>query len=153
MIRRFVSFVFIFCICTSALAAEEYLVKRAVDGDTIELSTKRLVRYIGIDTPEVRKKAEGGRWEYKPEPFGMEAAEFNRKLVEGKRVRLEYDVQKNDKHGRTLAYVYLGDEFINAKLIEEGYAKVMTIPPNVKCVELFRKLEREAREGKRGLWR
>jgi len=68
-------------------------------------------------------------------------------LLKDQKVRLEYDVGKTDRYKRTLAYVYLEDgTFINAKLIKEGYATVMTIPPNVKYAELFVKLEQEARE-------
>ncbi len=88
------------------------------------------------------------------EPYGMEAAEANRKLVDGNTVRLEFDVQQLDRYGRTLAYVYLeAGTFVNAWLVENGYAMVMTIPPNVKHQELFLKLQREAREAERGLWR
>ncbi len=58
------------------------------------------------------------------------------------------------QNGRTLAYVYLKDgTFVNAWLVEHGYAQVMTVPPNVKHQELFLKLQREAKEAGRGLWR
>jgi len=81
------------------------------------------------------------------EYFGMEAAEANRKLVDGKTVRLEFDVQQLDKYGRTLAYIYLEEgTFVNAWLVENGYAAVMTIPPNVKHQELFLRLQGKARE-------
>ena len=73
--------------------------------------------------------------------------------IEGKRIRLEFDVQKTDEYGRTLAYVYLGDgTFVNAEIIKAGYAKVMTVSPNMKYQELFVKAEKEAREHRRGLW-
>ncbi len=88
------------------------------------------------------------------EPFGKEAAEANRKLVDGKTVRLEFDVQQVDRYNRLLAYVFLEEgTFVNAWLVENGYAMVMTVPPNVKYQELFLKLQREAREARRGLWR
>ncbi len=106
------------------------------------------VRYIGVDTPETQNPMRGD------EPYGMEAAEANRKLVDGKTVRLEFDVQQLDRYGHTLAYVYLEDgTFVNAWLVEHGFALVMTVPPNVKYQELFLKLQREAREAGRGLWR
>ncbi len=105
------------------------------------------VRYIGIDTPEIHHPMKG------IERYGKEASEANRKLVDGKTVRLEFDVQEQDRYGRLLAYVYLEDgTFVNAWLVENGYAMVMTIPPNVKYQQLFLKLQREAREGMRGLW-
>ncbi len=63
-------------------------------------------------------------------------------------------MQKRDKYGRLLAYVYLEDgTFVDAWLVEQGYAQVMTVPPNVKCQGLFLKLQRRAREAGRGLWR
>ncbi len=62
-------------------------------------------------------------------------------------------MQEQDRYGRLLAYVYLEEgTFVNAWLVENGYAVVMTIPPNVKNQELFLKLQREAREERRGLW-
>ncbi len=88
------------------------------------------------------------------ERAGKEASEANRKLVDGKTVRLEFDVQEQDRYGRLLAYVYLEEgTFVNAWLVEHGYAVVRTIPPNVKHQELFLMLQREAREERRGLWR
>jgi len=124
-----------------------YYVRRAVDGDTILLANGERVRYIGINTPETRHPS-------KPvEYFGKEASRFNKKLVEGRWVRLEFDAQKKDKYNRLLAYVYADGIFVNAKLVEEGYAQVSTFPPNVKHQELFLKLQREARENRRGLWR
>ncbi len=127
-------------------------VVRVIDGDTIRVccvfGDRVTVRYVGVDTPETHHPMKG------VDPYGMEAAEANRKLVDGKTVRLEFDVQQLDRYGRTLAYVYSEDgTFVNAWLVENGYAVVMTIPPNVKHQDLFLKLQREAREAGRGLWR
>ena len=126
-------------------------VVQVVDGDTIEVccigGKREKVRYIGIDTPETKHPTKG------VEAYGKEASEANRKLVAGRSVRLEFDVQQRDKYGRLLAYVYLEDgTFVNARLVEQGYAQVMTVPPNVKHQELFLRLQREAREARRGLW-
>ncbi len=88
------------------------------------------------------------------EPCGKETSEANRMLVDGKTVRLEFDVQQLDRYKRLLAYVYLKDgTFVNAWLVEHGFAQVMTVPPNVKHQELFLRLQREARGAGRGLWR
>ena len=130
----------------------DVVIQRAIDGDTVDLSDGRHLRYIGIDTPDVRRRR-GDRWVEEPEPFGREASARNRQLVEGKRVRLEFDVQKRDRYGRLLAYVHLGDLMVNAELMQEGFAQPMTIPPNVKHAELFRRLAQEARQNRRGLWR
>ena len=126
-------------------------VVRVVDGDTIQVccvfGDRVTVRYVGVDTPEIHHPMKG------VERVGKEASEANRKLVDGKTVRLEFDVQEQDRYGRLLAYVYLEEgTFVNAWLAENGYAMVMTIPPNVKHQDLFLKLQREAREARRGLW-
>jgi len=65
---------------------------------------------------------------------------------------LEFDAQKRDKYGRLLAYVYVDDVFVNAWLVENGFAQVMTVPPDVKYQDLFLKLQKEARQNKKGLW-
>jgi micrococcal nuclease len=105
------------------------------------------LRYIGVNTPEIHHPSKG------EEPGGREAAEVNRGLVGGRRVRLELDVQTRDRYGRLLAYVWVGDTMINAELVRLGYAQVMTVPPNVRYQDLFVKLQRQARDAHRGLWR
>lgn len=130
---------------------DEAQVRHVIDGDTIELTDGRLVRYIGIDAPEVRRR-DGEHWVVDPEPYAREAAEANRQLVEGKTVRLEYDVERFDRYGRLLAYIYVGDQMVNATLLEQGYAQLLTIPPDVKYVERFRQLVAEARTAQRGVW-
>ena len=130
---------------------QDTVVRRVVDGDTVTLADGRLVRYIGIDTPEVRRRI-GGRWVKDPEPFGEAATEANRRLVEGRAVRLESDVQTHDRFGRLLAYVYTGDLMVNEELLRQGYAQPLTIPPNVRYVQRFRAAAEEARQAQRGLW-
>lgn len=124
-------------------------VELVVDGDSIHVRVgdrTEKVRYIGINAPELNHPERG------EEPWAREATEVNRKLVEGKVVRLERDVQERDSYGRLLAYVYVGDVMVNAELVRLGYAQSMTIPPNVKHRDLLRSLERRARARKLGLW-
>jgi micrococcal nuclease len=123
-------------------------VVQIIDGDTIEVAfqgTRKQVRYIGVNAPATSHHKGA-------EPFGPEAAEANRRLVEGWTVWLEFDVQRRDQDGRLLAYVYVGDLMVNAELVRQGYAQVATLPPNVKYQDLFLKLQREAQEAKRALW-
>jgi micrococcal nuclease len=144
-----------------ALAGDYATVKRVVDGDTVILTDGQKVRLIGIDTPESRRNGKLARDMEKTRQdadtiiaLGKRSAQFTRSLTEGKRVRLEYDVEKRDRYGRTLAYLYTEDGmFVNAEILREGYAMVLTVPPNVKHKDLFVKLQKEAREAKRGLWR
>lgn len=121
-----------------------------VDGDTIKVKIDgRLytVRYIGIDCPETRDPSRPVEW------MGPEATEANRGLVGGKTVYLEKDVSETDRYNRMLRYVFLADgTFVNAELVRMGYAVVSTYPPDVRYQELFLRLEREARNAKRGLW-
>ena len=141
----------------------DILVRRVVDGDTLELENGERVRLIGIDTPELHESdklyrdAERTRQDKETiKKLGQRAYEFTRNLVEGKRVSLEFDAERHDKYKRLLAYVYLRDKdktFVNAEIIKEGYASPLTIPPNVEYIDLFRQLYQEARENKRGLWR
>jgi micrococcal nuclease len=128
----------------------EGTVVRVVDGDTIQVQLAdrvEKIRYIGVNTPEIHHPIKGR------EPGGRQAAQVNQGLVGGRRVRLELDVQTRDRHGRLLAYVWIGDTMVNAELVRLGYAQVMTVPPNVRYQELFVKLQREARDANRGLWR
>jgi micrococcal nuclease len=134
----------------SRAATLEGVVVRVVDGDTIHVrigERVESVRYIGVNTPEVHHPQLG------EQPGGREATAVNRELVAGKPVRLELDVRERDRHGRMLAYVWIGDVMINAELVRRGYAQVMTVPPNVRHQALFVKLQREARDARRGLWR
>ncbi len=121
-----------------------------VDGDTIHVRVAdriEKVRYIGVNAPEVHHPRKG------EEPGGREAMAVNRELVEGKTVRLELDVRSRDRYGRLLAYVWVGETMINAELVRQGYAQVMTVPPNVRHQSLFLKLQRDARQAGRGLWK
>jgi len=119
---------------------------RVVDGDTIKLAGGEKVRYIGVDTPETKHP-------YKPvQFFGHEASQFNRNLVGGERVTLEYDAGRRDRYNRLLAYVYVGDMFVNAELVAQGYAQTATYAPNVRYQELFLYLQKQAREAAKGLW-
>jgi len=125
----------------------EATVKRVVDGDTFELSSGEKVRLIGVDTPETVKP------NTPVQPYGKEASDYSKELLTGQKVTLKFDVGIKDKYDRLLAYVYMPDgSFVNEKLVREGYARIMTIPPNVAHADLFLEAEREAREQNRGLW-
>lgn len=122
---------------------EKGKVIEVIDGDTIVVllnGSKERVRLIGIDTPEV------GR------PYFEEATQKTAELILGKTVRLEKDISERDKYGRLLRYVYLGNIFINAELVRQGYAYAYTYPPDVKYSNYFLKLQREAIEKGVGLW-
>ena len=125
------------------------VVRRVVDGDTVEVSGGERVRLIGVDTPETKdpKRPVGC--------FGQEASRFTTALLPpGTPVRLVGDVEQRDRYNRLLAYVYRRADglFVNAELLRRGYAQLLTIPPNVAHTDEFVALARQAREGSQGLW-
>jgi len=129
----------------SACGPTEAVVARAIDGDTIELESGERVRYILVDTPE----STGGATDC----FGDNAHRYNEDLVAGKTVHLAYDVECEDRYGRLLAYVSVGDTEINSRLVASGYGCVLHIPPNGDDrVAEFEALEAEAQAADRGMW-
>ena len=98
------------------------------------------VRYIGMDTPE------------RGEPFFDEATEYNRRLVEGRRVQLIKAQSETDRFGRLLRYVLADDILVNAELVREGLADAKRYEPDVKFADCFDTLMQEARDAKRGMW-
>lgn len=128
----------------------EAKVLRVVDGDTlkIQIADKDYkVRLLGVDTPEsVSPKKEKNTKE------GKIASEYTKKNLEGKDIILEFDVSPYDRYGRLLAYVYVDGICYNEKLLEEGYAKVMMISPNVKNSKYYRQIEKQAKENNAGFW-
>jgi len=126
-------------------------VMRVVDGDTIKVrlgGRVERVRYIGMDTPESVKPGTPVQC------FAKKASAENERLVAGREVRLVPDVEQRDRYGRLLAYVYpaSGGPMVNEVLVRRGYARPLTIPPNVRHAEQFVALAGQAREAGRGLW-
>ena len=126
-------------------------VVRVVDGDTVEVrigGREETVRLIGIDTPETVDPRTP------VECFGQEASDRTKALLPaGTEVRLVADAEPRDRYDRLLAYVYRDDgTFVNLALVEDGYASVLTYPPNVAHASELTAAAARAREGGRGLW-
>ncbi len=123
------------------------LVERVIDGDTLLLADHTHIRLLGVDTPETKRP-------HTPvEPWGPEASEFTRAHVEGRMVRLEFDKERYDKYDRVLAYVYLGDWFLNEELIRAGMGRAITNHPYSEAMKRrFRAAEREAQRERLGIW-
>jgi micrococcal nuclease len=125
----------------------EGVVTGVVDGDTVDLASGVRLRYLLVDAPEIA---------HPPDPadcFGDEAWAENERLVLGEEVALDYDVECQDRYGRTLAYVTFGGRMINRVLVERGYARVLVIPPNGSAYAgEFQALEAEAQAAGAGLW-
>lgn len=124
------------------------LVVKVIDGDTVVLESGETVRLIGIDAPE------------KDDCFANESTLENKRLLQGKEVKLEKDVSEVDRYRRLLRFVWVGDPsagsgqsiFVNDYLVHEGYAVAKAYPPDVKFKEQFSQAEKEAKENNRGLW-
>jgi micrococcal nuclease len=120
-------------------------VSEVIDGDTLVLSSGERVRYLLVDTPESTRG--------KHECFGSEAHAFNRSLVEGRGVELEYGEACTDRYGRLLAYVSVEGHEVNAQLAERGYACVLYVPPAGESRRgEYEALEAAAKRARRGLW-
>jgi len=125
------------------------------DGDTIRVrladGREERVRYIGIDTPEV-----GHQPGQADEPWGAEATDANRRLVEGADVLLERDISDTDQYDRLLRYVWVeGDSgwlMVNGELVRLGLAEVRAYAPDTRHHDWFLGLQDEAREAGRGMY-
>jgi len=117
------------------------------DGDTIKLSNGTRVRYAGVNTPEVAHDGQPSQ------PLADEACLLNRRLTQGRQVRVQIDKEKYDQYGRLLAYVFLPDgTFVNGALVEKGLATVYTTPPNVRYDRDLLTQQRRAMRERVGLW-
>ncbi len=121
-------------------------VVKVLDGDTVMVEGVGTVRYVGIDTPELHHPR-------RPvERFAARAAAINRRLVLGRTVRLETDVEARDAYGRMLAYVYVGEVMVNAEMVRRGAAEQYPFPPNTRHRAMFARLEARAMREGRGQW-
>ena len=150
---------------TITYAQQTTIVTRITDGDTIQAlygGVEKRIRLLGIDTPGSRANRKAKKDENMSEQdlktiveMGKKAKAYVNGLVErGDLITIEFDVQKWDKYGRLLGYVYLSNgKMLNEEIVKAGYADVMTIPPNVKYKDIFSRAYKQAKEDKRGLWK
>lgn len=132
---------------SAATSADEVSLQRVVDGDTLLLEDGTRVRLIGVNTPESVKP------DTPPEPWGAEASQFTRDFLAGGKLRLEYDGDRLDQFGRTLAYVWVGDRMLNEELLRAGLARPMLrFNYSSAMKDRFRRASDEARAAERGLW-
>lgn len=137
------------------LGLEAATVGRVVDGDTIETTDGRKIRFIGVNTPESTTRKE---------TYGKEASNYTTSKLDGKKIWMQKDVSDTDRYGRQLRIIWLAiptddmneseirAKMFNADLVLNGYAEPSTFPPDVKYSDYFAKFAREAREAGTGLW-
>jgi endonuclease YncB( thermonuclease family) len=151
--RRLVGAALLVALAAAPVAAQTRVgpayVTRVVDGDTLyaELGGRlEAVRYLGINSPRIEHPTLGS------EPYAILAREANRRLVEAKWVHLTFDGPARDRHGRLLAYVWVGSTLVNALLVHRGFGEAATAS-TAGYAEYFRMLEDGARREARGVWR
>ena len=116
-----------------------------IDGDTIKMADGEKVRYIGVNTPELKEEGKEGC-------LAASARAANERLVRGANVRMEDDVSDKDRYGRLLRYVWAGEVFINETLVAQGLAHATAYPPDTKYQKVFADAEQVARSLKLGMW-
>jgi micrococcal nuclease len=148
--------VFLLVLISLSTSSSKQLVRLSyvIDGDTIIVDGNKKVRYIGINSSELKTKT-------KPdECFAKEAFNANKRLLENKQLFIQKDISEIDKYGRLLRYVWADNPatgsgqviFVNDYLIRNGFAKIATYPPDTKYYFQFKQAEKEAKENNRGLW-
>ncbi len=179
MVRFFLLSLLLFSFSFAWKPPEDFVkayVVKVIDGDTLVVKIPKTtfnnrktlknlrftVRLVGIDTPESKRNRraniQAGKTGKDVETIillGKMAAKFTKRLAKkGSVVFLEFDVEPQDRYGRLLAYVWLKDgRMLNKEIICNGYAYPLTVPPNIKYQDIFRKCFRHAREKGLGLWR
>lgn len=139
-------------VCSSANVSasfENAQVKWVYDADTLLLNDKRKIRLIGIDAPEVKHHRQ------KSQPYGAKAREALRALLKkyNYKIQLRFGKEKADRYKRTLAHVFLEDGTnVSNWLLERGFARTLTIPPNVKLAACYKQTERVAQQKQLRLW-
>jgi endonuclease YncB( thermonuclease family) len=108
-----------------------------IDGDSFK------VRYIGMNAPEIGDNLQ---------PFGNEATDYNRQLVENQTVYLVQDVSDTDQYGRLLRYVFVGDTFVNAELVRVGLARAKNYPPDTLYSDFLFEMQSAAKAARLNIW-
>ncbi len=131
-----------------ALDRQTVVVREALTGDSVRLEGGKTLKYIGVQSPPLQSIVPLVR------EYGHNALEFNKSLVEGRKVQVEWDLQIRDNSNTLLGYVFMEDgTFLNKEILKQGHGKIRLLPPNLKYAALFRRAELEARRERKGLWK
>lgn len=134
----------------AVVAGSDTTVERVIDGDTVDVSTwsgTKRVRLLNIDTPEL------GHFGTAEECLAQEAKDRLEELLpEGTKVTLEYDVDRQDRYGRELAGVFVGDDFVNEQMVRDGFAHAVLFEPNRKFYERILAAEAGPRADQKGVF-
>lgn len=125
-------------------------VVKVIDGDTIKINyegKEENIRFLLIDTPEMRHKQFDG-----PQPYAVEAKEKVEELLKDGKVEIELGIQERDKYGRLLGYLYVDGVSLQEVLLEEGLARVAYVYNDKRHLDDYLKIEKEAKKKKKGIW-
>jgi micrococcal nuclease len=140
-------FLIIFAAAAHVSAENLFTVKWVNDGDTIVINNGARVRYIGINSPEIDHDGQ------KAQPLGYAARTFNKQMVLNRKIRIEFDQERQDRYGRLLAYIFLPDGiFLNEHMLQQGYAFFLFRKPNLKYNQRLLKAQQEAMKARKGIW-
>jgi micrococcal nuclease len=148
-VRCSILLIFLILLTNAGYSSAEtlYTVQWVNDGDTIILTNGKRVRYIGIDAPEIDHDKQGAQ------PFGHAAKTFNKQMVLNRKIRIDFDLERQDRYGRLLAYIFLPDGiFLNEHMLQNGYAFFLFRKPNLKYNQRLLKAQQEAMKARKGLW-
>ncbi|WP_199173952.1 thermonuclease family protein [Brachybacterium sp. UMB0905] len=125
-------------------------VVRVIDGDTIVAlvaGEETTIRLLNIDTPETKHPGQPVQC------LGPEATAFlTDRLPEGTKIQLEYDQEREDPYGRTLAGVFESDSLINAEIAAAGLGVPVVFKPNDRFLSEVRSAAADAQEKGLGLF-
>ena len=152
MLKKSLILILIFFALTGFLVGckqqeNEVYIERIIDGDTVKTAAGDSIRFLGVDTPEID-------WENNESEFyAQKARDFTAANLKDKNVTLKYDTEREDDYGRVLAYIYLENgELFNIKLLNSGYAHLMTVAPNTKYLDNFTNEVVKSRAEGSGIW-
>lgn len=122
-----------------------------VDGETVVVEGGERVKLIGVDSPGIRRLADG-EYRGEDEPWGRDSFRHLSRLLLHRKVGLQYGDSARDAEGRRLAFVVLDGELINARLLEEGYGRYAGGAAAGAFGATLARAESSARERGRGVW-
>lgn len=137
----------------ASLSESLYRVERVLDGAELLIQRpcggqmeQARVRLLGVSLPVPEEEDGAGR-------LRERARDYVARLIEGKVVQLRTDRRQVDEDGVLLAYVYLDDALVNARLVQQGLAHVATHPgDSSSIVTQLKRAEAAARDAGRGMW-
>ena len=154
--KKYMGFLFCLMMIPSFVFAGEteiVTLDKCVDGDTANFKTSSgtvyKTRFLAVDTPETVHPTK------EVESYGKEASDYTcETLTNAKEIKLEYDdnSDREDKYGRTLAWVWVDGVLLQQSLVEKGLAEVAYLYDDYQYTSLLQDAEVVAKANKVGQW-